>query len=80
MLLAAQRGVIGVVQLPHLTQPRQLSAAVHPYTAAGAFDGQVMVWDIGSGQPLHTYKGHTYQVTAVVLLPTGDIASASVDK
>jgi WD40 repeat protein len=39
-----------------------------------------MVWDIGTGQPLHTYKGHQYQVTAVALLPTGDIASASVDK
>lgn len=46
----------------------------------GSFDGLVMVWDIGTGQPLHTYKGHQYQVTAVALLPTGDIASASVDK
>jgi len=47
---------------------------------SGSFDGLVMVWDIGSGQPLHTYRGHQYQVTAVVVLPTGDIASASVDK
>jgi hypothetical protein len=39
-----------------------------------------MVWDISTCQPLHTYRAHQYQVTAVVLLPTGDIASASVDK
>lgn len=39
----------------------------------------VMVFDVVRGAPVHTYKGHQYQVTAVALLPTGDVASASVD-
>lgn len=46
----------------------------------GSFDGRVLVWDIGTGEVKHTYTGHQYQVTGVVVLPTGDIASGSVDR
>jgi WD40 repeat protein len=48
--------------------------------AAGSFDGVVMVWDVASAAAVHKLVGHQYQVTAVVVLPNGDIASASVDK
>jgi WD40 repeat protein len=48
--------------------------------AAGSFDGLVMVWDVATAAPVHKLTGHQYQVTAVVVLPNGDIASASVDK
>jgi hypothetical protein len=38
-----------------------------------------MVWDVATGAPAHTYSGHKYQAAGVAVLPTGDIASASVD-
>jgi WD40 repeat protein len=47
---------------------------------AGSFDGLVMVWDVATAAPVHKLSGHEYQVTSVVVLPNGDIASASVDK
>jgi WD40 repeat protein len=47
---------------------------------AGSFDGLVMVWDVATAAPVHKLTGHEYQVTAVVVMPNGDIASASVDK
>jgi WD40 repeat protein len=50
----------------------------HAHT--GSFDGVVLVWDVATGQPVHTYKGHAYQAAAVAVLPSGDVASASVDK
>lgn len=62
------------------------TAAVTPcrialcYIAAGSFDGTVIVWDVGSATAVHTFKGHQYQVTSVAILPSGDVASASVDK
>ncbi|KAF8055486.1 Plaa [Scenedesmus sp. PABB004] len=47
---------------------------------SGSFDGVVMVWDAASGAAVHTLRGHQYQVSGVVVLPNGDIASASIDK
>ena len=46
----------------------------------GSRDTNVMVWDVTTGQALQTLKGHTYQVAAVRVLPTGEVVSGSLDK
>eukprot|EP00878_Enallax_costatus_P038774 GHUV01044240.1.p1 GENE.GHUV01044240.1~~GHUV01044240.1.p1 ORF type:complete len:154 (+),score=13.88 GHUV01044240.1:185-646(+) len=47
---------------------------------SGSFDGTLVMWDVGTAAAVHTLKGHQYQVTAIAVLPSGDVASASVDK
>jgi hypothetical protein len=38
------------------------------------------VWDPVTAAELAVLRGHAYQVTALGVLPNGDIVSASVDK
>jgi hypothetical protein len=40
----------------------------------------VRVWDPVTAAELAVLRGHAYQVTALGVLPNGDIVSASVDK
>lgn len=51
-----------------------------PDLSAGSRDTQVIVWDPVTASPIHTLKGHQYQVTAVGWLPSGEAVSASLDK
>ena len=46
----------------------------------GSRDKSVIVWDIASAAPLAKLEAHTYQVTAVGALPSGEIVSAALDK
>ena len=45
---------------------------------SGGMDTLVMVWDVKSGESVHTLRGHHLQVTGVAL-DDGDIVSCSVD-
>ncbi|XP_062092853.1 uncharacterized protein LOC133798532 [Humulus lupulus] len=45
---------------------------------SGGMDTQVLVWDLRTGEKVHTLKGHQLQVTGVAL-DNGDIVSSSVD-
>jgi WD40 repeat protein len=48
-------------------------------TAGG--DGTARVWDLGSGELLRTFSGHTGPVTSVAFSPGGGrLATASVDR
>eukprot|EP00798_Chlamydomonas_sp_ICE-L_P025625 gene25625-11281_t len=47
---------------------------------SGSRDKTVVVWDIATAAPIVKLEGHTYQVTALGLLPSGEIVSASLDK
>jgi WD40 repeat protein len=51
-----------------------------PPPRPGSFDTTVRVWDPVSATELAVLRGHQYQVTALGVLPSGDIVSASVDK
>ncbi|KAG0012266.1 hypothetical protein BGZ80_000087 [Entomortierella chlamydospora] len=49
-------------------------------TASGSDDSTVRVWDVDSGECIHTLKGHNGYVNSVVYSPKGDrIASRSYD-
>lgn len=45
---------------------------------SGGMDTLVMVWDLRTGDPVQTLKGHQLQVTGVAV-DGGDIVSSSVD-
>lgn len=45
---------------------------------SGGMDTLVMVWDLKSGERVHTLKGHQMQVTGIAL-DDGDIITSSVD-
>lgn len=48
---------------------------------SGSRDKNIIIWDHQtSGSPVHTFTGHTYQVSALAVLPSGDIVSGSLDK
>lgn len=55
-------------------------AHCHDVMPAGSFDKTVRVWDPVTASELAVLQGHLYQVTALAVLPGGDIVSASVDK
>ena len=62
-------------------QQHMTHQTIHPSAVpAGSFDGTVIMWDVGTATAVHTLKGHQYQVTSIAVLPSGDVASASVDK
>ncbi|CAL0329220.1 unnamed protein product [Lupinus luteus] len=46
---------------------------------SGGMDTIVLVWDLKTGEKVHTLKGHQLQVTAIALDDNGDIISSSVD-
>ena len=47
---------------------------------SGSYDATIRLWDIGTGEQLETFEGHTYSITSVAVSPDGDtIASGSVD-
>ncbi|KAE9620403.1 putative transcription factor WD40-like family [Lupinus albus] len=46
---------------------------------SGGMDTLVLVWDLKTGEKVHTLKGHQLQVTAIALDDNGDIISSSVD-
>jgi WD40 repeat protein len=48
--------------------------------AAAGLDGDVRVWDAGTGALVGILPGHTERVVALEFLPDGDLASASWDK
>jgi tetratricopeptide (TPR) repeat protein len=49
--------------------------------ASGSDDKTVKVWDVATGQELHTLKGHTGEVNSVAFSPDGQrLASASLDR
>ncbi|MEW5319781.1 MAG: hypothetical protein WDW38_010909 [Sanguina aurantia] len=50
-----------------------------PTIASGSRDTTIIVWDPITATALHTLKGHTYQVTGLARLPSGEIVSASLD-
>mmetsp|Transcript_2177 Transcript_2177/g.5525 ORF Transcript_2177/g.5525 Transcript_2177/m.5525 type:complete len:870 (-) Transcript_2177:299-2908(-) len=56
---------------PDLTSPAIIS---------GSRDTKVIVWDAVTASPIHTLLGHGYQVTAVGVLPSGEVVSTSLDK
>ncbi|ESW03856.1 hypothetical protein PHAVU_011G047700 [Phaseolus vulgaris] len=45
---------------------------------SGGMDTQVFVWDLKTGEKVHTLKGHQLQVTGIAL-DEGDVVSSSVD-
>ena len=47
--------------------------------ASGSMDGSVIIWDIPSGQPVHTLTGHSGTVSSVAWSNDGRLASASED-
>jgi len=51
------------------------------YIISGSDDSTLKVWDIETGKLLHTLKGHSSSVTAVVLTENGRrVISSSHDK
>lgn len=52
----------------------------HRCPPAGSRDTNVMVWDPVTAASVQTLAGHSYQVTAVGVLPDGTLASGSLDK
>ncbi|XP_015900825.2 uncharacterized protein LOC107433940 [Ziziphus jujuba] len=45
---------------------------------SGGMDTLVLVWDLSTGEKVHTLRGHQWQVTGLAL-DNGDIVSSSVD-
>lgn len=48
--------------------------------SAGSRDKTVIIWDHLNAQPIHTLKGHEYQVSAVATMEDGRIVSGSLDR
>lgn len=46
---------------------------------SGGMDTMVLVWDLRTGEKVHTLRGHQLQVTGLAL-DNGDIVSSSVDR
>ncbi len=46
---------------------------------SGGDDGSVRLWDVASGRLLHELAGHRGGVTALVVLPNGNLVSAGQD-
>lgn len=46
---------------------------------SGGMDTLVMVWDLNTGEKVHTLKGHQLQVTGIAF-DDGDVVSTSIDR
>ena len=47
---------------------------------SGSYDATIRLWDVATGEQLHTLEGHTYSITSVAVSPDGTrIASGSYD-
>lgn len=46
--------------------------------ASGGMDTLVLVWDLNTGDKVHTLKGHQLQVTGITF-DDGDLVSSSID-
>ncbi|KAK7257922.1 hypothetical protein RIF29_32249 [Crotalaria pallida] len=46
---------------------------------SGGMDTLVLVWDLNTGEKVHSLKGHQLQVTGIAVDDNGDIVSSSVD-
>ena len=47
---------------------------------SGSYDATIRLWDIGTGEQLETFEGHTFSITSVAVSPNGStIASGSFD-
>ena len=63
-----------------------LSTNTHTHTKTkkknkkGSRDTTLRVWDPATAECRQVLTGHGYQVTAVKVLPSGDLVSASLDK
>jgi WD40 repeat protein len=49
------------------------------WVATGSIDATAIVWDVATGQPVHTLTGHTSWVNAVAFNRIGELATASSD-
>ena len=50
----------------------------HGGVVSGGMDTLVCVWDLKTGEKVHTLKGHQLQVTGIAF-DDGDVVSSSVD-
>lgn len=44
---------------------------------SGSLDSRIKIWDANSGQVLREFEGHTHEVTQIIELHNGNIASSS---
>ncbi|MFX1444478.1 MAG: WD40 repeat domain-containing protein, partial [Promethearchaeota archaeon] len=50
------------------------------YLVSGAFDGNIVIWEISNGNQIHKFKAHDSAVNAIVFTPDGKyIVSGSSD-
>ena len=47
--------------------------------AASSYDGQVALWDVGTGEHLHTLLGHSRRVWSVAFSPDGTLLASAGD-
>jgi WD40 repeat protein len=50
------------------------------FLASGSNDNTVKIWNFKTGACLKTLSGHTYKISALILLNDGNLASGSKDK
>ena len=48
------------------------------WLASGGAD-EILIWEIGTNEPIYTLTGHTGKIKDLAFRPNGDLASASVD-
>jgi len=67
--------------LAYSPKGNQVARYVEEYGVASYADHYVQLWDVETGEQLHTLTGHAGSVTALVYSPQGDlIASSSEDR
>jgi WD40 repeat protein len=76
----ADRRLPGFISRGKVTLLTSMRAAGKLSASAAAFENTVRLWDLASGRPLRTLKGHTGAVTRVVFHPSGrKLASGGED-